>query len=175
MKKKEIIIFVAIAVIFALFVGYGIEVFDPSPDYDDFCEDDLYNIDNEKECITEGGSWNEFGVPVQASEGDLVKPNKRLCSPGKECRDSYDIARTKHDKIVFISTVIIGLIAIFVGILLKKDAVSVGILSGGILVIIYGTLRYWQHADERLKFVLLGIVLAVLIWVGYKKFDSKGK
>ncbi|MBT5342405.1 hypothetical protein HOL59_02360, partial [Candidatus Woesearchaeota archaeon] len=82
---------------------------------------------------------------------------------------TYDLARTKHDKIVFIVSIIVGLMAIFTGVLLKKDAASTGILSGGVLLIIYGTIRYWQHANDTLKFILLGIVLAVLIWIAYKK------
>ena len=37
------------------------------------------------------------------------------------------------------------------------------------VTLIYGTLRYWQHANNLLKFVLLGIALTILILVGYKK------
>ena len=170
MKKKEIIIAITIAIIFALFLGYGIEVFDPSPDQDDFCQDNLYDIDNEEKCLTASGTWgtnsNQPRVPVKEIEPTT---EVEFCSPAKECYDTYDLARTKHDKIVFIVSIIIGLIAIFTGVLLKKDAASTGILSGGVLLIIYGTIRYWQHANDTLKFILLGIVLAVLIWIAYKK------
>ncbi|MBT3814802.1 hypothetical protein HOE37_03625 [Candidatus Woesearchaeota archaeon] len=171
MKKKEIIISITIAIIFTLFVGYGIEVFDSTKSYSDFCPEELYDIDNKEECLTEGGSWNEFETPIVSPEKEesIVEPNKRSCSPTKECRKNYDTSKSKHDKIVFIVSIIVGLIAIFTGVFLKKDAVSTGILSGGVLLIIYGTMRYWQHANDTLKFVLLGIVLAVLIWIGYKK------
>ncbi|MBT6774186.1 hypothetical protein HOA91_02345 [Candidatus Woesearchaeota archaeon] len=169
MKKKEIIIAITIAIIFALFVGYGIEVFDPSPDHDDFCPEKLYDIDNEEKCLTASGTWgtnsNKPRVPVKEYEAI----EEEFCSPAKECYDEFDTARTKHDKIVFIVSIIVGLMAIFTGVLLKKDAASTGILSGGVLLIIYGTIRYWQHANDTLKFILLGIVLAVLIWIAYKK------
>ncbi len=168
MKKKEIIIAITIAIIFALFVGYGIEVFDPSLDREDFCPDSLYEIDNEEECLAADGNWGisspEPRVPVK---GDIE--GNKFCSPAKECYDAYDLERTRHDKNVFIVSIIIGLIAIFIGVILKKDPVSTGILSGGILLIIYGTIRYWEHANDTLKFILLGIVLVVLIWIGYKK------
>ena len=168
MKKKEIIISITIAIIFSLFVGYGIEVFDPTEDYNEFCPEELYDIDNEEECLASGGSWNENGL-VPVKEESFAEPTKRLCSPTKECYNEHREIRTKHDKIVFIVSVIVGLTAIFTGIFLKKEAVSTGILSGGVLLIIYGTIRYWQHANDILKFILLGIVLAVLIWIGYKK------
>ena len=169
MKKKEIIIAITIAIIFALFVGYGIEVFDSSPDREDFCKDNLYEIDNEEDCLAEGGSWNENVIVRPENEKLIVEPEKKLCSPAKECYDNFETARTKHDKIVFIVSIIVGLIAIFTGVILKQDPVSTGILSGGILLIIYGTIRYWQHANDTLKFILLGIVLAILIWISYKK------
>jgi hypothetical protein len=169
MKKKEIIISITIAIIFALFIGYGIEVFDPTDSYNEFCPEELYDIDNEEECLAEGGAWNENAIPAPVKEESIVEPNKRLCSPTKECYNEHRVVRTKHDKIVFIVSIIVGLIAIFTGIFLKKDAVSTGILSGGVLLIIYGTMRYWQHANDILKFVMLGIVLMVLIWIGYKK------
>ena len=168
MKKKEIIIAVTIAIIFALFVGYGIEVFDPSPDQDDFCLDELYDIDNEQECLDSKGNWGSNSNQPRVPEKETII-EKDFCSPAKECYDAYDVARTKHDKIVFIVSIIVGLITIFTGVFLKKDSVSTGILSGGILLIIYGTIRYWEHANDTLKFILLGIVLAVLIWIGYKK------
>jgi len=40
------------------------------------------------------------------------------------------------------------------------------------LLILYGTIRYWQHAQNILKFVLLGVALAVLIWLAYKKIGK---
>jgi predicted nucleic acid-binding Zn ribbon protein len=171
MKKKEIIIAVTIAIIFALFAGYGIEVFDRTKSYSDFCPEKLYDIDEEEECLASGGSWNEFETPIVSPEKEesMIEPNKRSCSPTNECRENYDTSRSKHDKIVFIVSIIVGLMAIFTGVFLKEDPVSTGILSGGVLLIIYGTIRYWQHANDTLKFILLGIVLAVLIWISYKK------
>ena len=62
-----------------------------------------------------------------------------------------------------------GLGAVIVGMVLRKDAISTGVLGGGVLTILYGTIRYWDHASDILKFILLGVALAVLIWVGYTK------
>jgi len=46
-------------------------------------------------------------------------------------------------------------------------------VGGGILIILYGTLRYWRYAEDVLKFVLLGIALGILIWIAYKKLEPK--
>jgi hypothetical protein len=169
MKVKQTIISVAIAIIFALFIGYGIEVFDDSPEYQDYCPD-VYAIQNETGCVAKGGVWtdgSDFRAPKLESVNGEVYPMS--CQNNPTCYNKHEQARTKHDKVVFIASIIFGLLAIISGIILKQDSVNSGLIGGGVLLILYGTIRYWDHADEILKFILLGIVLAVLIWLGYKK------
>ena len=163
MEKKKVLLAIAIALIFALFVGYGIEVFHDAPKLNNYCPEKVYEIDNEEECINSGARWQSY-------ENNEVKPVvKGNCQNPQKCYTNYELIFSGHDKIVFIVAIIVGILTIVTGIILKKDAVSVGILSGGILLILYGTLRYWRHANETLKFILLGIVLALLIWIAYKK------
>ena len=73
---------------------------------------------------------------------------------------------------MFIVDVIAGVIAVVVGLLLNKDTISTGIVSGGVLLLLYGTIRYWRYANNILKFILLGITLAILIWIAYKRLDQ---
>jgi hypothetical protein len=167
MDIKKTIISIAIAIIFVLFIGYGIEVFDRNAKMEEFCPN-VYDIDNEADCAKEGGIWgDEFArgpKPVMDS-GEI----REFCSQPYDCYDNWGLETSKHDKVVFVVSVIVGILAIIGGMLLKKDAISTGILGGAVLLLLYGTIRYWRHANDILKFVLLGIVLAVLIWIGYKK------
>jgi len=48
-------------------------------------------------------------------------------------------------------------------------SVSSGLMGGGILAIIYGTMRYWSDLPDFGRFIILGITLIILIWLGYKK------
>jgi hypothetical protein len=169
MDKKRVLISIAIAVIFALFVGYGIEVFHDAPERNDYCPDDIYEIDSEEACLEADGKWQTYEKEAYNSELEPVPVIKGNCQNPQKCYDNFSLVNAQHDKIVFIVAIIVGILAVVVGIILRKDAVSTGILSGGILLILYGTLRYWQHADKVLKFVLLGITLALLIWLSYKK------
>ena len=165
MIKKESVLTIAIALVFVFFVGYGIETFSPSPEYNDFCPDNLYEIKSEKTCLEADGKWEKYD-----NFGQENGPKEEgYCRESEECQDAYNLAESKQDKVVFIVALIIGLAAIISGILLHKETVSLGVESGGVILIIYGTLRYWQHANDLLKFVILGIALAILIWVGYKK------
>ncbi len=164
MQKKHLILSIAIAIIFAFFVGYGIEVFAPSPEYQDFCKDSLFDIQDEKECKDSGGIWNNRVEDVPISKGAVGR-----CSPSKNCHENLRAEQSSHDRIVFIVAVIIGLIVLILGNLLHKEIVSFGLTTGGLLSIIYGTVRYWQHANSTLKFVILGLSLGILIWLAYKK------
>jgi len=166
MNKKRTVITLAIALILALFVGYGIEVFHDSPDIDDFCNPNTYLIKNETACLEIGGEWQEY-PPKEAPLNE-----EGFCDQGRRCYDQYELIRSRHDKIVFIVSLIIGMLLVILGIILKKETASTGILSGGVLLILYGAIRYWTHADKILKFILLGIALVILIWISYKKIDK---
>jgi hypothetical protein len=165
MIKKESILTIAIALVFVFFVGYGIETFSPSPEHNDFCPDNLHELKSEKTCLGSEGEWETY-----ENFGKENSPNEKgYCRETEECQNAYDLAESKQDKIVFIVAAIIGLIAIITSVFLHKKVIGAGIGAGGIILIIYGTLRYWQHANDLLKFVLLGIALTILILVGYKK------
>ncbi len=157
MDIKKKLVSIAIAIIFVLFVGYGIEVFYPGPDQT-FTGRAPYM--SQEACEEIGGTWSE----VEKVEGGM----QGFCDE-KAIWEKERQQRAGHDRIVFIIAAIVGIVAIITGIVLKTEAVNSGILSGGILLVLYGTIRYWDHANELLKFVWLGIVLGVLIWIGYKK------
>jgi len=166
MKYKQTLFTIAIAIIFAFFVGYGIEVFHDAPDRGDYCAENVWNLNNEGDCLEAGGEWNKASVKP-LPESDALTEGR--CSEPKSCYEGFELAGASHDKIVFIVGIIVGLLAIIGGIILKREFVSVGFVMGGILTILYGTLRYWRHANDILKFVLLGIALAIIVWIAYKK------
>jgi len=70
---------------------------------------------------------------------------------------------------VFIVATGIGIIILIVGFALKMASVSSGLMGGGILAIIYGTIRYWSDLPDFGRFIILGITLIILIWLGYRR------
>ena len=79
--------------------------------------------------------------------------------------------REIYNRNVFIISVIAGLVCVLIGgVKLKLESVSSGIMGGGVLSIIYGTIRYWGDLADVGRFAILGTVLAILIWIGYRKF-----
>jgi len=194
--KKKVLTF-AIAIILVLFVGFGIEAFYDSPDRSDFCDDINNRMINTKEsCEENNGTWNSFdesrkvalrgdqlictkGVESDTGEFNLNCKNQEQATfdngycDNYKCYEEYDSVRDSYNRDVFIICAVIGLIVIFVGgIKLNKESVGSGVLAGGILTVIYGTIRYWEGLGEIMRFILLGLILGLLIWIGYKKIKD---
>ncbi|MEK6826716.1 MAG: hypothetical protein AABX90_03735, partial [Nanoarchaeota archaeon] len=74
---------------------------------------------------------------------------------------------------VFIVSMILGVIAIIISLLIAIDSISIGFMAGGILVVIVALIRYWSELGDKLRFVILTLVLIILIWIGYKKLNPK--
>ncbi|MDP7179956.1 MAG: hypothetical protein QF824_01690 [Candidatus Woesearchaeota archaeon] len=181
-KAKKVLLAIAIAIILAMFIGYGINTFYDNPQYDDFCTNPLREKPvlierDDKECI----KVNQENLPQEencyAEKGspryDIDDNGCRAFRECDYCSKEYDEAREEFGKKVFIVSLIAGLLSILVGgLILKVEAVGSGIMGGGILTVLFGTMRYWGNLQDVARWLILGLVLAVLIWVGYKNFKK---
>ncbi len=183
-KVKQTILAVGIALILAFFVGYGIQTFYRGVNMQDFCNEGPMVIENQAQCEKSNGKWTE---PQILDEGlkltcNMNADNSYTCysdDPQKQrgycdmssCYDEYRKVMAPYNRNVFIIATVIGLIALFIGVSLKLGSVSAGLMGGGVLTIIYGVIRYWGDAEDWLRFVILGVALAALIWIGYKKLN----
>ncbi len=196
-KVRLVLLTVAIAIVFSLFWGYGISTFYPQPNYNDFCDRPTPgNIETENECLEAGGKWNPYDELSRSGASDdelncrkISEDNDNLtlicrtqpssaregwCNLQHFCSQEYNDARDSYNRNVFIITLVIGLIGLLTGsILLKVESVGAGLMGGSLLTMVYGTLRYWGDAPDVLRFTLLGIVLATLIWIGHYKLNPK--
>lgn len=190
-KVKIALLSISIAIIFVLFVGYGISTFYESPEREDFCgETKFVDINTQAECDEQGGKWNpsptvtkpagnqiectkvseENGNMTLNCRGLQAEESSGWCDADYYCREDYNEAREDYNRNVFIITLFIGLIGLVVGgIVLRVESVGTGLMGGSLLTILYGVIRYWGEAPDILRFTILGIVLAVLVWIGYKK------
>ena len=201
-KFKHIILAVAIAIVFAFFVGFGISAFYPMPKYEDYCAQSEFKEYFAKEtCEKEEGKWtdtSQLDRTVPEKVGRPVGPTEFLCNKIGEkgrnitfncqtieqveqqgycdlyyyCNQEFSKVNEKYNRNVFIIATGIGIIALIVGVALKLASVSAGLMGGGILAIIYGTIRYWSDLPDYGRFIILGITLAILIWLGYKRISK---
>jgi len=211
-KVKRVLLAIAIALVLAFFVGYGVNTFYKEPKWDDYCKNIIYDkpFNDRESCESIGGNWTEpVAVVAEKFGGDMNVPEKLVaqpvastqylcsksiingsaepfvfdcvlyedvnkikgwCDPQYSCMKSFDAANEIHSRFAFIILAVIGILVVILStVFLKEDSVSYGLLGGGILTILYGTMRYWGVIPDMARFFILGFVLLVLIWIGYKK------
>ena len=171
----------AIAIMLNLFINYGISVFYKEPMYDSFCKQggpygpyyaQPAYPQKEINCATVEVS-EALQNSCTADKGNVAyKYNSTGCATEAYCETCdarYRDINNQHSSNIFLILVVIGVTAIIAGMSVKAEAVGNGLLVGGILSLIIAAIRNWGQLSDVLRFVVLGIVLVLLIWVGYKK------
>ena len=172
MKFKHAALAIAIVIILNVFFNYGIFTFYKGPTYVDYCPENIYSkaIQTEQECTDAGGLWHSSGVEVPRTTDGKIDG---FCDVTHECNKEYRAVREVYDRNVFIILTVLGIISLIAGMtVISVDAVANGFLFGGILSIIIGAIRYWSAMDDYLRFIISGVALALLVWVGYKKMKK---
>lgn len=181
---------IAISIVFAVFIGYALFTFYEPPNRDwqgGVCwkNFDCERIGMSPECLnaTLSGYGGEKTVPVVAPVPmncvvAYDSAEYKTCIDNRQkCDDEYQktTVRFKMVRNSFIVLVIIGLISIIFGMFLSSlEGIGSGFIGGGVLVIIWSliyTAEYWTTLNKYMKLFALGLVLAVLIYFGYKRLD----
>ncbi len=164
MDLKQKLLALAIAIVLVLFITVGIDTFYRAPENtcNRFYENqpkavisncELLQEPNKTSCLVEQQSfYNEQNMQSQ------------------KCYDDFQPVDNLYKRNVFVILTILGVLTIIVGLSLKNlHALSFGLMLGGLIIIVVGIIRYWANMNEYLRFIILGILLAILIWFGYKK------
>lgn len=177
-KLKKTILGIAIAIVLAFFLGYAVNTFYEEPDSNEFCEDIDLRIEVESCEDYELPMENREPYPVPVKECscyEVDKEGNKKCEATnpeyQQCMEQYSDVRENHGRFSFILLTILGLASILIGgLVLKVEAVSSGIMGGGVLTLIYASLRYWGSIQDYARLIILGVTLGILVWIGYKKF-----
>lgn len=153
---------IGIAVLFVVFVAYALTVIYPSPS------------NAFEEYISNHGACNTQYRCTSGSTNDTNCAESRERCLEEKYRQSGLYA---HDRNSFYILLAIGLLSVVTGIFLTNlEGIGSGLIGGGILTILWSliyTWRYWFALGKYVKLIALGIILVVLIYLGYKKLDKK--
>jgi len=165
-KARHLILTGLIALTLVFFVAYAIQSIYPGPEYEDFCGEREYGTiyDDQISCETNGGYWQTY-------------PNKPLpepesvgwCDIDYECNKEYKEVKDLYERNVFFLNLFFGILAVILSFFLTVEAVSIGFMGGGSIMLVYGTIRYWGNLSDIWRTFFLGIALFILIYLGYKK------
>jgi hypothetical protein len=181
---KNLILGIAIAIIFSLFIGFGIQAFYKSPEYNTFCANVTDMIPADR-CPVQPtyAPYDKYPTNCwcdQDCKANGTCVNTNVCHTTNPeytaCQQNFEKANKHYNRNVFIMTSIIGLITMLVSaFILLHESVSPGLMGGGFITIVYGTIRYWSFAGDKLRFTILGIILAMLIYFAYTKWPGAKK
>jgi len=177
---KKLVIVLSIIIVLNLFFNYGIKTFYDSPKFEDFCSKDLISRQYavQQDCEAAGGFWTsnpDFAKPAPIPETADSKM-AGWCDVYHKCQQEFDDVRDVYNRNVFLILIVLGIISIVLGFVISQsEAVALGFSFGGILSLIIGTIRYWSGMDDYLRFIILGVALAILIWMGIKKLKDRNE
>ncbi|MBI4918937.1 hypothetical protein HY837_03340 [archaeon] len=173
---QQIILGIGIIVLLVAFILYGLEVFFPTPQYDQFCDYNskprpYYEEPTLEICEKGNGKWFPREGPCPATIEKAPCP-AGYCDFDFYCRKEFDKAQERQSRMILLLTSLIGVGLIIAGLFVKISVVSSPLMIGGIIVFFRGVIGAWNFLSKYLQLALLGILLAVLLWVAYKRFGK---
>jgi hypothetical protein len=167
-----------IVIVLNLFINVSIALVYDQPEWDKFCVQKQVTVspDTQEKCVAGGGAWTEnAGYTMDAkpvTAPSQIEP-KGYCDVNFTCQKDYSEALSVYNRNVFIVLVVAGVVSLGAGFFLAQyTAVSFGLSFGGVLSFVIGSVRYWSDMDDYLRVIILGLALAVLIWIGVKKIKD---
>jgi hypothetical protein len=142
-----------IAMLYPVLVSYAVNAYQPFPKFE-------YTV------------HASVRIAPTTPEGWKVweEENRALEKKQQEELDTIDKATQPfYRALIFIGTPL-GLAAIFIGLHLKSRIVGVGLILGGIVSITNAYSGYWDHLDDRIRYVSLLLGFCLLVFLAYRLF-----
>ncbi len=141
MLALQLVIGVGIALLFPLLIYTGVAAVKPPPK-----------------------PSNRTNLQAETSE-EIKRANRdRIDAENEELRR----ARVKYAKLLFSVMAPAGLAAVIGGYLIGINSVGIGLLTGGILCMVYGYGTYWEALPQRVRFVSILAGLLMLLFIGIR-------
>lgn len=171
------VLIIGIVIVLNLLFNYLIYSFYTEPKYETFCPASEINIApaSQDECLAKGGQWNQSINQKQSTQSAPATTEiTGTCDVTFTCQKEYQTARDFYRRNVFIILVVLGILAVVLGFGIMKISavVSLGLALGGVLSFIVASMSYWSDMGNWLKVAILTLALAVLIWLGLKRFKD---
>ena len=168
-KWKKLGLTLSLVVVLNVFFNVGVATFYKYPSWEAFCPQIMYSdvADTREACETAGGLWREDSYYEKGAT------DSGYCEVPYSCSQKYNDTFSVYNRNVFIVLTVLGAATLVSGIMLAlPSAVANGLLYGGVISMLIGTMRFWTEMDDYLRFIVSGIVLAVLIGLGVKKMKD---
>ena len=170
---------IGIVIVLNLFYNYTLSLVFSTPDFNHFCPQKQVNIppDSQDKCVAEGGAWTQYPVDTKLGvQATVINPSPAVgyCDQNYTCQIKFDDASKSYDRNIFISLISLGIVTFALGLVfINYEVIAIALSIGAVLDFIIASVRYWYRADDLIKVFILGVALAILIWIAVKKFNIK--
>ena len=154
MLAKQFALGFGIAVLFPMMIHYGVSTITPEPNWHRFYEEQNQRTKNALHATPE-------------ERAKILQENQELYQ-GK-----YEEQKEKEKRFartLFYAGTPIGIAVIIIGSILQIQAVGTGLMFAGIFTLGDCYYWYWSELQDWMKFLSLLVAVAVLIFIGYRKF-----
>lgn len=152
---QETLFGLPIALLYPFFFSKSIDVYSNKSTISDMCKGIPYSLNNKS-------SIDILDYDSGSKNPEYVK-----------CHEDKRFKLDKLDTTKFIMLMVIGILGIIIGGMIKTKATKIGIGLGGVITIIYAISMYWGHMDEKVKVIVTGLGLALLIYLSIKLYQTK--
>ena len=189
MKLAKIFLAIGVAILYAVFFCYGVYALYEPPQYEQDTCYLKYNCEATFNQCYGADASNPKAVPAPVAQPvvDKCVADKQLEEGFSKCNQDRNLcteefrknsARYYHSRNSFFILMVIALLSLIGGLvfLSKLEAIGPGIWGGGIIIALYAlpyTSDYWLSWNKYVKLAAVGVILAVLIYFGYKKIEKK--
>lgn len=171
-KARNFVLGLGIFVVYLFVLAAGFRAFYPGPEYNDFCKNNEFSkprlVVPQVDCTMSIELQNQVSQCYNDNGQPIFSYDENGCESSIECitcNKDYESARSSYTNVVFIVSLIIGVLTILVGILiLSIEPVGSALIAAGIGAVVYGTIMNWQNFTAVWRFALLFLVLAGLVY-----------
>lgn len=154
---QSLIITLAIGILAILFNVYAANVI---TGYDDRPEHPKYP--ESPKPLGSGATW----TPEETKKYEVEKLKyKEEIADHNKIMDALSFK--KH-----ITLLIAGIIMVIIAVIIPNDYVKNGLGFAGVLTILYSTFLYWGKYSDKIRLLIVGLGLMVLIFVAIRLFNS---
>lgn len=169
-------IVLGIVIVLNVFFAVLVSLVLPEPKFENFCPTTqvVQSYDTQESCTAIGGQWTANMVPAQSVKPvQLDTQPAGYCDAQYTCRQAYTTAGETHARDAFIAYVILGIVALIIGILpLGSSIVSSGLSYGGVVALVIGSAEYWGTAGKWIRLAISLAALIALLYIALKRFPD---
>lgn len=180
---RKFAIIIAVAVLFSIFSFALADAFVPEAQYPSICQEAQEQPSYYEPRPLE--PTNCTGTPEPSQEQIDACPGQthldhRTCEYQCSCYEITQAHQQQKENITFWIGIVLGSIAIIVGMLLPQknplnEWIGTGFIIGGVLTLFIATIRYWSELHKIARPIIIALELGIVLWIAYKRFVPEKK